>query len=159
MVRAWARTLDDRPRQTGWLLSNQRPGTAPRRGYGWSVSTESFDARPQVGGPPYACIVHRRGPTSTIELEGELDLASHPTLEDAIGMALEPGPVTLVIIDMARVTFADSTTVTWLVHADGRSRASGCRLVTVVTPGPVRELLELTGLDERLTLVPDTALR
>jgi anti-anti-sigma factor len=123
-----------------------------------SVSTESFDAS-ALTGVPYSCAVHRRGRTSEIVLEGELDLAAKPVLDDAVVTALEPGPVETVIVDLTRVTFADSTTMTWLVQADTRTNAAGGRLVAVAGPGPVREVLQMTGIDERVTLVADGRMR
>jgi anti-anti-sigma factor len=123
-----------------------------------SVSTESFDAS-ALTDVPFSCAVHRRGKTSEIVLEGELDLAAKPVLDEAVGMALEPGPVETVIVDLTRVTFADSTTMTWLVQADTRTNASGGRLVAVASPGPVRDVLHMTGIDERVTLVADGRMR
>ena len=102
---------------------------------------------------PFACTVHRRGSTSAIELQGELDLAARPTLDDAMNTAVEPGPVETVVVDFTCVQFADSTTLAWLVAAEARMRATGGRLVAVASPGPVLDLLHLTGLDRRLTLV------
>jgi anti-anti-sigma factor len=118
------------------------------------VSTESFDVS-VLRDTPYSCAVHRRGKTSEIVLEGELDLAAKPVLDEAVAAALEPGPVETVIVDLCRVTFADSTTMTWLVQADARTNAAGGRLIAVAGPGPVREVLEMTGIDQRLTLVAD----
>ena len=92
-------------------------------------------------------------------LEGELDLAAKPTLDDAIATALDPGPVDTVIVDLTRVTFADSTTMTWLVQADRRTAETGGRFVAVASPGPVRDVLRMTGIDERLTLVADGRMR
>ncbi|MEN3285554.1 MAG: anti-sigma factor antagonist [Solirubrobacteraceae bacterium] len=123
-----------------------------------SVSTESFDVS-ALTDVPYSCAVHRRGKTSEIVLEGELDLAAKPVLEEAVVQALEPGPVETVIVDLTRVTFADSTTMTWLVQADTRTKAAGGRLVAVAGPGPVREVLQMTGIDERVTLVADGRMR
>jgi anti-sigma B factor antagonist len=108
---------------------------------------------------PFGCLVHRRGPTSAIELEGELDLAAKQTLDEAIEAAVQPGPVETVVVDMTRVVFADSTTLAWLVAAEVRMQASGGRLVAVAGPGPVLDLLHLTGLDRRLTLVDDGPMR
>ena len=102
--------------------------------------------------PEFGCRVHRRGTTSAIELEGELDLAARPTLDAAIDTAVEPGPVDTVVVDMTCVVFADSTTLAWLVAAEARLRSSGGRLVAVAPPGPVLDLLRLTGLDRRLML-------
>ena len=122
------------------------------------VSTESFDVS-ALEETPFSCAVHRRRKTSEIVLEGELDLAAKPTLDDAIRTALEPGPVDTVIVDLTRVTFADSTTMTWLVQADRRTAETGGRFVAVASPGPVRDVLRMTGIDERLTLVADGRMR
>jgi anti-anti-sigma factor len=105
------------------------------------------------GDPVFGCTVRRRGLTSAIELEGELDLAAKATLEEAIERALEPGPVETIVIDFTGVIFADSTTLAWLVAADARIQEKGGRLVAVARPGVVLELLRLTGLDRLLTLV------
>jgi anti-anti-sigma factor len=113
----------------------------------------------EVTEAPFGCTVHRRGGTSAIELEGELDLAARPTLEQAIETAVEPGPVETVVIDFTRVVFADSTTLAWLMAVDARMRAAGGRLVAVAHPGPVLDLLRLTGLDRRLTLVDSGPMR
>jgi anti-anti-sigma factor len=122
------------------------------------VSTESFDVS-ALQNSPFGCAVHRRGQTSEIVLEGELDLAAKVVLDEAIATALGPGPVQTVIVDLTRVTFADSTTMTWLVQADTRTNAAGGRLIAVAGPGPVREVLRLTGIDERVTLVADGRMR
>jgi anti-anti-sigma factor len=123
-----------------------------------SVTTESFDVS-ALEENAFSCAVHRRGKTSEIVLEGELDLAAKPVLDESVAAALEPGPVETVIVDLTRVTFADSTTMTWLVQADARTNAVGGRLIAVAGPGPVRDVLEMTGIDQRVTLVADGRMR
>jgi anti-anti-sigma factor len=108
---------------------------------------------------PFGCVVHRRGHASEIVLEGELDLAARPTLDDALRAAVEPGFVEAVVIDLRAVTFADSTTIAWMVAVDRRTRANGVRLVVITAPGPVRRLMAMTGLDTRLSLVDDEPIR
>jgi anti-sigma B factor antagonist len=122
------------------------------------VTIGSSDALP-LSDAPFGCTVHRRLHVSAIDLEGELDLAARATLEDAIVTAVEPGPVQTVVVDMTRVTFADSTTLAWLVAAEARMQAAGGRLVAVISPGPVLNLLQLTGLDRHLTLVDHAPMR
>jgi anti-anti-sigma factor len=122
------------------------------------VTTGSSGALP-LSDAAFGCTVHRRGHTSAIELEGELDLAARPTLEDAIVAAVEPGPVATVVVDMTRVTFADSTTLAWLVAVEARMQEADGRLVAVIAPGPVLDLLRLTGLDQHLTLVDHAPMR
>ena len=122
------------------------------------VGIDGFDAG-TITDLPYTCAVQRRGRTAEVMLEGELDLAAKDVLDQALIVAFEAGPVETLIVDLTRVTFADSTTMTWLVQADTRATAAGGRLVAVAGPGPVRAILHMTGVDERLTLVPDTRMR
>lgn len=122
------------------------------------VSTGSSDPL-ALSDAPFGCTVHRRAHLSAIELEGELDLAARATLEDAIVAAVEPGPVETVVVDMTRVTFADSTTLAWLVAAEARMQGTDGRLVAVIAPGPVLNLLRLTGLDRHLTLADHAPMR
>ena len=122
------------------------------------VTAESHDAR-FVREFPFSCTVHRNGHASEIELGGELDLAARPTLDEATAVALQPGPVETVVVDFSQVTFADSTTVTWLLRTERRAQAGGGRLVVVASPGAVRDLLALTGVDEHLTVVATARMR
>jgi anti-anti-sigma factor len=138
-------------------LATRRAGDAPDDTFA-SVSTESYDAEFLMESP-FACTVHRHGSTSEIELAGELDLAAKPTLDEALTTALEPGLVETVVVDFRDVTFADSTTLTWLLRADLRVQANGGRLTAVAGPGHVRDLLKLTGLDDQITVVADTWMR
>jgi anti-anti-sigma factor len=114
----------------------------------------SIDAE-AIGEAPFSCAVQRRRGTAQIVLEGELDLAARPVLDEAIAGALEPGPVTSVVVDLTRVSFADSTTMSWLVRADAMTTAAGARLIVLAESGPVLAVLHMTGIDERLTLVAD----
>jgi anti-sigma B factor antagonist len=104
-------------------------------------------------GDPFGCAVLRRGRTSEIKLSGELDIAAAPDLDAAIDAVMGDGPVETVLLDFDDVTFADSTTVAWLLRTDSRVRAGGGRLIALVAAGRVRDLLVLTGFDRRLTLV------
>jgi anti-anti-sigma factor len=117
------------------------------------VSTESTDARTTEA--PFSCALRRRGRTSEIMLEGELDIATRPVLDEAIATALEPGPVRSVVVDLTHVCFADSTTMTWLMRADAMTAAAGGRLIVLAESGPVLDVLRMTGIDERLALVAD----
>ena len=103
--------------------------------------------------------MRRQGHTSTIELVGELDLAARPTLASAAESALNSGGVQTVVADLTGVTFADSSTLGWLVGVDARMKVTDGRLVVVAPEGPVLDLLRITGIDRRLTLVHDAPMR
>jgi anti-sigma B factor antagonist len=94
-----------------------------------------------------------------IGVSGELDLASSPALENELERgAASDAP--LVIVDLRRLEFMDSTGLSVLVRAHQRAAESGQRFGVVKGPQQVQRLLSLTGVAERLTLVdsPDELL-
>jgi anti-sigma B factor antagonist len=102
--------------------------------------------------PSFELTVERYDSVATVVVSGELDLATAPRLSAAVA---EHGDAKLLVLDMTTTTFIDSTGVRALLHADRRSLGSGSRLVVVAGDGAVRKVLELCGLDGRLTLVSD----
>jgi anti-sigma B factor antagonist len=83
--------------------------------------------------------------TSVVRVEGELDLASAPTLKWALTDVLAAG-VTHIVVDLAPVTFIDSTALGVLVGFN-RGLTGGARLAIAGTEGDVLNIFELTGLD------------
>ena len=69
--------------------------------------------------------------------------------------AAPEAPAPTLVIDLRSVTFIDSTAVSELVLADRRSKQRGTRMAVVATSGPVTRVLEMTGLDRFLNIVPD----
>ncbi len=66
--------------------------------------------------------------TSTIELEGPLDLAGRPAAQLAISAVLD-WPVRCVVLDLSRVTFIDSSGVhlaPWSLPSGRRLGTAGC---------------------------------
>jgi anti-sigma B factor antagonist len=105
---------------------------------------------------PFAIRIQESGGTATIELDGELDIATTPTAEAEL-RRVEQGGVAVVVIDLRGLTFMDSTGLRLLVSADARARDGEHRLVIVRGPAPVQRVLELTGLDTRLEVIDDPA--
>jgi len=87
-----------------------------------------------------------------IEVSGELDLASSPALEQELerGAGSE---AELLVVDLRRLEFMDSTGLSVLVRAHQRAAEADRRFVVVKGPPQVQRLLDLTGVAERLTLV------
>jgi anti-sigma B factor antagonist len=141
------------------LLSNRSPLRRARPTYCAPVRTYESDPPRALAEQPFGCSVRRQGHTSTIELVGELDLAARPTLASAAESALNSGGVQTVVADLTGVTFADSSTLGWLVGVDARMKVTDGRLVVVAPEGPVLDLLRITGIDRRLTLVHDAPMR
>jgi anti-sigma B factor antagonist len=80
-----------------------------------------------------------------VELSGEIDLATVPTVRQAIGDQLAAG-MTLLLLDLSAVTFIDSTGLGVLVGA-GKKAAQLGGAIRVVSDNPrVVRLLTLTGL-------------
>jgi len=83
-----------------------------------------------------------------IAATGELDIASVPVLEEAFDRALEAG-ATRIVVDLAGVTFIDSTGLRLLIRIT--ERAGEGQLEIRSTP-IVDRLLQVTGLLDQLPL-------
>jgi anti-sigma B factor antagonist len=90
---------------------------------------------------------------SIVRISGELDLATVPQLRDALD-ALSRPPA-LVILDLARLAFADSTGLRAMLIEHRRAERDGYDFVITAATGPVRRLFQLTALDMTLVLVDD----
>jgi anti-anti-sigma factor len=77
-----------------------------------------------------------------IEVEGELDLAVAPQLQDAIDRAA-PGPT---LIDLARCTFIDSTGIAVVLRANQQCDGDGGRIVLHSATDQVLRVFTVTGL-------------
>jgi anti-anti-sigma factor len=109
--------------------------------------------------PPFGCAVVQGADRWEIRLEGEIDLAARPALDDALQTVLGVDSVGEVALDLQAVTFADSSAVAWLLAADRRIRTGGGQMTIVACSATVRGLLRITGLDGRLALVDRSQMR
>lgn len=89
-----------------------------------------------------------------IGVSGELDLASSPELEQELERATA-SDLELLVIDLRKLEFMDSTGLSVLVRAHQRATQSGKRFAIVKGPQQVQRLLSLTGVAERLTVVDE----
>jgi anti-sigma B factor antagonist len=96
--------------------------------------------------------VRKDGATAVVAVSGELDLASGPELEAQLDQLNGP-ETTLVVIDLRRLDFMDSTGLSILVRAHQRLAGEGCEMGLVRGSQQVQRLLDLTGVAERLRLV------
>ena len=103
--------------------------------------------------------VRREADRVVLRLEGELDLASSPILERALGAA-EVTQAPLLVLDLDELSFVDSTglRVILLAHEAARSRAQEF----AITPGSpqVQRLLSITSVAEHMRVIasPDDLL-
>jgi anti-anti-sigma factor len=105
---------------------------------------------------PFSIHIDESDEMVRVVLEGELDIATTPTAEAEL-RRLEHNRARLIVLDLRRVTFMDSTGLRLLVAADARAREAGHRLAIVKGPAAVHRVLELTGLDAKLDLIADPA--
>ncbi len=85
---------------------------------------------------PCACVAH---------LRGDIDIAIVPELRAALDAELERGCVN-VVLDLAKVTYADSSALGLLVWLDHKLRPLDGRLVLAGAQRDVARILELSGL-------------
>ena len=97
-----------------------------------------------------------RGGVVHVALRGELDLSSVNKVQDEL-RRVEAGAPAIVVLDLSKLSFLDSTGLRCLVTADQRARDEGRRLVLVRGPDPVQRVFSITRLEERLEIVDDAA--
>jgi anti-anti-sigma factor len=90
-------------------------------------------------------LLEHDGPIAVVLAAGEVDAFVAPELEEAFAAARD---ATLVVADLTRVSFLDSTALGVVVRA---CRASADGRVRIVVPrGPARRIFEITALDRVL---------
>lgn len=91
---------------------------------------------------------------SVIRIAGELDVASAPRLEQEVLSASAESPA-VVVIDLARLEFMDSTGLRALLGAQELTAQAGQRFVLLRGPDQVERLLTLTRVADRLEILED----
>jgi len=82
-----------------------------------------------------------------VTVSGEVDVETSPVLEERLTSVLDRG-LSSIRIDLADVTFLDSTGLSVLISGLKRCRAAGGEL-RLLSPRPnVRKVLEITGLTD-----------
>lgn len=94
----------------------------------------------------------RQEATVVLTLEGELDISTLPDAEGRVAAAEETAPDVLVI-DLSRLSFVDSSGVRLVLLADARARATGRRLAVHLGTGPALRVFQVVGLLGKLDLV------
>jgi|GEM_PF-242884 len=132
-------------------LGETRPGTDAGEAAG---STPEAERQP----PPRSGAAFTIGQreledrTSLVTVEGELDLASAPSLKWTLTDVVRAGARRRVV-DLSPVTFIDSTALGVLV-AVHRSLPVGSRLALAGAEAEVLNIFELTGLDSTFDMYP-----
>jgi anti-sigma B factor antagonist len=91
-----------------------------------------------------------------IEIHGDLTAASEDALTEAYGQATENGAQT-VLIDFSGLEYMNSGGIGLLVTLLVRANRAKGRLLACGLDDHYRQILELTRLDEAITIYPDEA--
>jgi anti-sigma B factor antagonist len=92
----------------------------------------------------FSCSSTNRGKDAVwVRVAGELDMATAPELERALGVGLSRAR--MVVLDLRELAFMDSAGAHVIIDASARARKLGRRLVLLRTPPDVDRLFTLTG--------------
>jgi anti-anti-sigma factor len=96
------------------------------------------------------------GSRTTITVAGELDSATCGELVSAVERVLEEPQIPEIVLDLAGVSFIDSSGMRAIVMVERAAAERGIGLTVVPPPEPVTDLLRVTGLADRVTLASRT---
>jgi anti-sigma B factor antagonist len=91
------------------------------------------------------------GDAFVVTLTGEVDMHTAPALERSLDGVIGLGGSSIAV-DLAEVTFIDSTVLGVLLRYDERLQGLGGRLVVVTEDRRVLRTFEVTGLDRLFTI-------
>lgn len=97
--------------------------------------------------------VSESGGVRLVRLTGELDLGGVDQFERLT--AGQISEANTFVLDLRELTFIDSSGLRALIMADQRVRAAGGRFIVVRGPDRVNEVLEMTGVAQRIELVDE----
>ncbi|MFB6887743.1 STAS domain-containing protein [Kitasatospora sp. NPDC056327] len=86
-----------------------------------------------------------------VHLDGTVDYDQRDYLHDALDRALAEKPP-LLVIDLSRLLFCDSTCLNELLRVRLAAEAAGTGLALAAVPPQARRLLNATGTDELFTM-------
>ena len=90
-----------------------------------------------------------------VRLEGELDLSTAATFQDAVLELMESG-WSSIVVDLGGLTFMDSSGLRTAFALDTEASRRGVALQLTGATEDVRRLFALTGLSRRLNFAPHT---
>jgi anti-sigma B factor antagonist len=84
--------------------------------------------------------------TAVVDVEGEVDIYSAPQFKEVLLRGIEEG-ASRIVVDLAKVTFIDSTALGVLVSGAKRVRPQNGTLDIVCRDENITRIFEITGLD------------
>jgi anti-sigma B factor antagonist len=95
------------------------------------------------------------GSALVVRVVGALDAETLPKIGHDVMSAVGSGND--VVLDAAELSFCDSHGIGLLIAAGAKARALGSLFVIRDLRPPIRHLLEITGLDHEIELLPKTS--
>ena len=101
------------------------------------------------------CEILDQGDAAVVVLSGDVDLESSPRVRSALldGVSMKD----TVVVDMASVSYIDSSGVASLVEAFQAARKGGTRFALARVSDAAMRVLELARLDRVFTIVDEVA--
>ena len=116
-----------------------------------TLDTNSHGPAPELLRTGFQITSEAIGSAVVLSLHGELDMATAVRLRQALGAALEGGPAAITL-DLAQLTFVDSTGIGTIVGACHRGREVGCSFSLRHPTRSVMKALRLTGVDQLMPI-------
>ena len=95
-----------------------------------------------------------QGSGTTLKVAGELDSATYPELIDAFERLVADGHTGQLVLDLAGVSFVDSAGMRAIIVIERMAGERGIALSIHPAAGPVTDLLQMTGLGDRIATAP-----
>ncbi|MFZ3474267.1 STAS domain-containing protein [Streptomyces sp. 4.24] len=101
-------------------------------------------------------VTTRNAPAGPVlQIVGELDYTTAPDLRDVLTtLTLEPGR--LLVLDLARMEFCDSSGISALIAARNHVQAAQADIALAAVPAHTLRVLRIIGLDQVFRLLPGT---
>ncbi|GAA5113773.1 STAS domain-containing protein [Haloechinothrix salitolerans] len=97
------------------------------------------------------------GDVILVDTAGEIDLATHGGLKESLFDVLAPPSPGLLVADLSKVTFFDSSGISTVVDAHQRAQTVGTELRIVCDGRAVMRPLVITSVDRYLNVYSDRA--
>jgi anti-sigma B factor antagonist len=91
------------------------------------------------------------GGTVVVRVDGELDMATTPSLDDALARA---GPGERLVLDLTDCTFMDSSAIRTLVTGAQAASVAGGSMSLVVADEWIQRTLQVAGIETMLPVYP-----
>jgi hypothetical protein len=81
------------------------------------------------------CTIARRGPLTTLTLDGDLGAADLAGLDHAATLALDLPRLEVLVVDLCDLVDLGPELTGWLLSVDARARRAGASMVVLAEPG------------------------